>query len=195
MAFPSLTSYYLPALGGSGALGFDLKDLPLLVSQARTILPSDVLIQIPPNLVLRNSNSESDSFEAVDCMNSDGGDDVIRNSRKCSDSDDVQRCSKTKRLTKNEEDNQKMTMESERNDFLISLLDAGARDFGGISPLDEVNPTYSFQKVQQLKSQLELGDYELVQRLPVYERHFYLLNSRVKNVIDNQYSNFYSRSG
>jgi hypothetical protein len=80
-----------------------------------------------------------------------------------------------------------------RNDFLISLLEAGASDLGGISPLDEVNPSYNFQTLDTLKKQLEIGDFDLVQRLPVHERHFSLLSDRVRRVICNEYRDFYTK--
>jgi hypothetical protein len=79
------------------------------------------------------------------------------------------------------------------NDFLISLLEAGASDLGGISPLDEVNPSYDFQEVDTLKAQLKIGDFDLVQRLPVHERHFSLMSDRVRKVIYNEYHDFYRK--
>ena len=117
---------------------------------------------------------------------------MIKNNEICSGVDNAEHKVSMKKSMENE--NMEESVGNMKNEFLISLLDAGARDLGGISPLDEVNPTYSFQKVQLLKSQLQYGDYELVQRLPVYERHYSLLNSRVKKVIDEQYSDFYSIS-
>ena len=86
-------------------------------------------------------------------------------------------------------------IEEDGSKFLLSLLESGARDLGGISPLDEVNPTYKFQKINDLKLQLQNSNYNLVQRLPVYEHHFDFLNDRVKRVIDEKYENFYQKYG
>ncbi|MGD1949156.1 MAG: 7,8-didemethyl-8-hydroxy-5-deazariboflavin synthase subunit CofG [Leptolyngbyaceae cyanobacterium] len=74
---------------------------------ARNILPNDITIQIPPNLV---------------------------------------QSSKT----------------------LIACLEAGARDLGGIGPIDEVNPTYHHQHLSALKALLQSHGYTLSPRLPIY---------------------------
>ena len=91
-------------------------------------------------------------------------------------------------------DNNALSIDSSKGEdsFLLSLIQAGARDLGGISPIDEVNPTYHFQKINYLKKQLQSGDFNLVERLPVYERHYTLLSERVRNVVNNNYSNFYA---
>ncbi|MFN4067155.1 MAG: 7,8-didemethyl-8-hydroxy-5-deazariboflavin synthase subunit CofG [Thermosynechococcus sp.] len=86
---------------------FDLRQLPNVVRLARSLLPSDITIQIPPNLV---TNPE-----------------VFR-----------------------------------------ACLEAGARDLGGIVPLDHVNPDYPHTDVAVLREQLRAWGWELVPRLPVY---------------------------
>ncbi|MFM9157453.1 MAG: 7,8-didemethyl-8-hydroxy-5-deazariboflavin synthase subunit CofG, partial [Dolichospermum sp.] len=45
---------------------------------------------------------------------------------------------------------------------------AGARDLGGITPKDEVNPDYPHLQEQELRNILEPNGWELVPRLPVY---------------------------
>lgn len=86
---------------------FNHRQLPKVVKTARQILPADITIQIPPNLV----------------------------------ADDR---------------------------WLLDCLDAGARDLGGISPKDEVNPDYPHIQELRLKQILEPAGWNLVPRLPVY---------------------------
>ncbi|MBE9065198.1 7,8-didemethyl-8-hydroxy-5-deazariboflavin synthase subunit CofG [Leptolyngbya cf. ectocarpi LEGE 11479] len=80
------------------------------VGLARRILPTDIIIQIPPNLV-------------------------------------------------------------QSSEMLIACLDAGARDLGGIGPLDEVNPTYPHHTLKTLASLLESHSYTLTPRLPLYPQY------------------------
>ncbi|MBE9246426.1 7,8-didemethyl-8-hydroxy-5-deazariboflavin synthase subunit CofG [Microcystis aeruginosa LEGE 00239] len=87
---------------------FDLQKLPDLVRQAREILPPDIVIQIPPNLV-------------PDPL------------------------------------------------FLLDCLASGARDLGGIGPIDEVNPDYLHLHPDKLKEFLAVYGWELKARLPVYQ--------------------------
>ncbi|QEQ01323.1 7,8-didemethyl-8-hydroxy-5-deazariboflavin synthase subunit CofG [Thermosynechococcus sp. CL-1] len=86
---------------------FDLRQLPNVVHWARSLLPEDITIQIPVNLV-----TDLEVF------------------RTC--------------------------------------LEAGARDLGGIVPLDHVNPDYPHTNVAALREQLQAWGWELVPRLPVY---------------------------
>lgn len=88
----------------------DDKTLLKAVRIARQILPSDVAIQIPPNLV-------------------------------------------------------------QSTQMLLACLDAGARDLGGIGPLDEVNPSYPHESLATLAAQLEANGYQLKQRLPIYPQY------------------------
>jgi hypothetical protein len=176
-----------------GAVGFPLRDLPLFIAQARAMLPDDVRIQVPPNLVSpgeadrnqRNSqelkiirNLSSTSGESVKCKQKDvlssGSDSTLHSN-----------------MSVNYDDKDKENKQN-KDSFLLSLIRAGARDLGGISPVDEVNPTYHFQKINDLKAQLQCGDFELMERLPVYERHYSLLSERVRNVVNKNYSNFYA---
>lgn len=89
------------------AAPFNPHQLPQVIAKARQILPADITIQIPPNLV---------------------------------------------------KDQQ----------WLLACIEAGARDLGGISPKDEVNPDYPHIQEHELRQILQPGDWELVPRLPVY---------------------------
>lgn len=95
---------YLPELG------FELEQLPDLIHQARTILPADIMLQIPPNLI--------PSFE-----------------------------------------------------LLLTCLDAGARDLGGLVPYDHVNPAYPHADLTDLKNRLKQAGWELCPRLPIYPQY------------------------
>lgn len=88
-------------------VGFDLQQLPEVVSLARRILPNSITIQIPPNLIALPS-------------------------------------------------------------VLLDCLDAGARDLGGISPIDEVNPDYPHPTAEKLRQILNPAGWHLEMRLPVY---------------------------
>ncbi|HBB32445.1 MAG TPA: 7,8-didemethyl-8-hydroxy-5-deazariboflavin synthase subunit CofG [Cyanobacteria bacterium UBA8803] len=89
---------------------FDLYQLPDLIVKARQILPPEIALQIPPNLI-------PDSH------------------------------------------------------WLLACLEAGARDLGGISPKDEVNPNYPHPKIQKLRQILEPAGWQLLPRLPVYPQY------------------------
>lgn len=91
------------------APAFDPHLLPDVVALAREILPVEITIQIPPNLV-------SDK------------------------------------------------------QWLFACLDAGARDLGGISPKDEVNPDYVYHTTAKLQELLYAAGWTLKPRLPVYSR-------------------------
>ncbi len=56
--------------------------------------------------------------------------------------------------------------------LLLACLAAGARDLGGISPIDEVNPDYPHPTATRLRSVLEPAGWQLVERLPVYPQYF-----------------------
>ena len=162
------------------SLGYDLKKLPQFISHARNILPSNVPIQVPPNLVCKNqtfSVKRENFSENIFHRN-------ISMKESKSQFTDFNR-NETENENKNEND-----MENEST-YLLSLITSGASDLGGISPHDEVNPTYRFQKIENIKSHLQSSGYDLIERLPVYEHHFPNLSERVKKVIDMNYENFY----
>ncbi|BFM39425.1 7,8-didemethyl-8-hydroxy-5-deazariboflavin synthase subunit CofG [Synechocystis sp. LKSZ1] len=89
---------------------FPLAALPDLVARARQILPADITIQIPPNLIT-----------------------------------DLP--------------------------LLLQCLQAGARDLGGLSPMDEVNPSYPHLPLAQLTLYLAQAGWQLQPRLPLYPHH------------------------
>ena len=90
--------------------GFDLQQLPDVVTLARRILPSSITIQVPPNLI---------ALPRV----------------------------------------------------LLDCLEAGARDLGGISPIDEVNPDYPHPTAEKLREILNPAGWNLEARLPVYPQY------------------------
>jgi FO synthase subunit 1 len=124
-----------------------------LFRYARQILPHNVSIQVPPNLVAP----------------------VVKN-----------------RINDDNDNDTDKDINDDDNDFLISLLDAGVTDLGGISLLDEVNPNYDFQKIDKLKSRLHKKGYKLVKRLPVYSRFIPQLSDRVRSVINENYCGTYA---
>ena len=101
---------------------FNPHQLPEVIAKAREILPAEMTIQIPPNLV-KDEN------------------------------------------------------------WLLACIAAGARDLGGISPKDEVNPDYPHLQEQELRRILEPRGWKLVQRLPVYPQFDdWLAGELVQNV-------------
>lgn len=65
-------------------------------------------------------------------------------------------------------------------ELLLACLEAGARDLGGISPHDEVNPDYPHLQTQQLATVLAQQNWQLRQRLPVYEHYDSWLPERLR---------------
>jgi len=59
----------------------------------------------------------------------------------------------------------------ESDQALWACLAAGARDLGGISPIDEVNPDYPHPSQPQLAQRLRRGGWHLVPRLPIYPHY------------------------
>ncbi len=101
---------------------FDPNKLPEVIFKARQILPSDITIQIPPNL-LRD------------------------------------------------------------DEWLLACLEAGARDLGGISPKDEVNPDYPHLQEETLREILQPAGWELVPRLPVYPQFDGCLSGELQKIV------------
>lgn len=108
-----------PETGFLQKTGFLIKDV---VALARDILPPDITLQIPPNLI-------------------------------------------------------------QQPDVLLACLQAGARDLGGIGPIDEVNPDYPHPHLQQLKEILKSAGWQLVPRLPVYPQYDKWLNFRLQAAV------------
>ena len=63
---------------------------------------------------------------------------------------------------------------------LLDCLDAGARDLGGIGPIDEVNPDYVHFDHQKLLNILTKANWELVPRLPIYPQYYHWLSSALQ---------------
>lgn len=59
----------------------------------------------------------------------------------------------------------------EQPEILLACLEAGARDLGGISPIDEVNPDYPHPTAAGLRSILSPAGWQLQERLPVYPQY------------------------
>lgn len=102
--------------------GFNLTELPPLVALARRILPSDITLQIPPNLVYYP-------------------------------------------------------------DLLLSCLEAGANDLGGLGPKDEVNPDYPHPSPEHLQQFLQSYGWHLQPRLPVYPPFDSWLSPRLNSAV------------
>lgn len=103
---------------------FNLHQLPQVVAIARSLLPAEITLQIPPNLVTHP-------------------------------------------------------------EILIECIIAGARDLGGISPHDEVNPDYPHPDAQTLANLLQPQGWELQKRLPVYPQYISGLPAQLKPVVEN----------
>lgn len=66
---------------------------------------------------------------------------------------------------------------------LIAALEAGARDLGGISPHDEVNPDYPHPSPTELADRLSQYGWQLVPRLPIYPQYDDWLPDRLKTAV------------
>ena len=102
---------------------FTADDLANFVSTARQYLPTDITLQIPPNLVTNQS-------------------------------------------------------------YLLAAIANGARDLGGIGPIDEVNPDYHHPKLLGLKKQLQNAGLIMRPRLPVYPRYDPWLDPAPRQAVD-----------
>ncbi|RMF22928.1 MAG: 7,8-didemethyl-8-hydroxy-5-deazariboflavin synthase subunit CofG [Cyanobacteria bacterium J083] len=105
------------------AESFNPYDLPDLIALARKILPPEITIQIPPNLIPEEK-------------------------------------------------------------FLLECLEAGARDLGGISPKDEVNPDYNHPQVTYLANLLKTANWQLKPRLPIYPRYYSWLSEKLRKLVN-----------
>jgi 7,8-didemethyl-8-hydroxy-5-deazariboflavin synthase len=105
------------------APAFNPHQLPEVIAIARSILPADITIQIPPNLL------------------------------------------------------------PEPN-FILKCLAAGARDLGGIVPIDEINPDYTHLDLESLSKILLEAGWQLQPRLPIYPQYYSWLPENLRNNID-----------
>jgi 7,8-didemethyl-8-hydroxy-5-deazariboflavin synthase len=78
-------------------------------------------------------------------------------------------------------------------DLLLACLEADARDLGGISPKDEVNPDYPHLTPQSLKDILEPAGYQLVPRLPVYPQYYNWLSPELQKLVKAKENEFRNR--
>lgn len=70
--------------------------------------------------------------------------------------------------------------------LLLDCLAAGARDLGGISPKDEVNPDYPHPTYDYLKSILEPAGWQLIPRLAVYPQYYSWLSPSLQKACQEQ---------
>jgi FO synthase subunit 1 len=68
--------------------------------------------------------------------------------------------------------------------ILLACLEAGARDLGGISPKDEVNPDYPHPTEESLQEILEPAGWQLQKRLPVYPQYISWLSLNLQQAIE-----------
>lgn len=70
--------------------------------------------------------------------------------------------------------------------LLLDCLEAGARDLGGISPKDEVNPDYLHPTAQLLRKILEPAGWKLVTRLPIYPKYYFWLSQELQQIVNHK---------
>ncbi|MEL6402620.1 MAG: 7,8-didemethyl-8-hydroxy-5-deazariboflavin synthase subunit CofG [Cyanobacteria bacterium J06626_4] len=68
--------------------------------------------------------------------------------------------------------------------YLLAAIANGARDLGGIGPIDEVNPDYHHPKLFELKHQLHNAGLIMRPRLPVYPRYDSWLATAPRQKVD-----------
>ena len=66
---------------------------------------------------------------------------------------------------------------------LLDCLEAGARDLGGIGPIDEVNPDYGHRRRESTETLLKAQSWSLGRRLPVYEKYDDWLSDRLQAAV------------
>jgi len=79
-------------------------------------------------------------------------------------------------------------------DILFACLEAGARDLGGISPRDEVNPDYPHPQHEQLRQTLAAGGWQLRSRLPIYPQYDSWLSEPLQGAVGRWRSHLQSIS-
>ncbi len=67
---------------------------------------------------------------------------------------------------------------------LLDCLASGARDLGGISPIDEVNPDYPHLNTHHLASLLAKDKWEFIPRLPLYPQYYDWLSSQLRTSVE-----------
>lgn len=66
---------------------------------------------------------------------------------------------------------------------LLACLEAGARDLGGISPIDEVNPDYDHPTPESLRDAIAPAGWQLQPRLPIYPQYDCLLPEPMRSLV------------
>jgi FO synthase subunit 1 len=139
-----------------------LQQLPELIAQARAILPQDVTLQVPPNLLAVYSQGCVDTPINAAATGSDsttGAPHTMTNAQ--------------------QQTNRSSTgIPAFSSSLLMACIDAGARDIGGIGPRDEVNASYVFPPISSVTSMLAHAGWALRPRLPLYPRHYEWLQQR-----------------
>ncbi|MEL6383829.1 MAG: 7,8-didemethyl-8-hydroxy-5-deazariboflavin synthase subunit CofG [Cyanobacteria bacterium J06626_18] len=67
--------------------------------------------------------------------------------------------------------------------YVLRAIANGARDFGGLGPVDEVNPDYPHPTAADLKVLLAQSGWELRPRLPIYPQYDTWLPNRLKQAV------------
>ncbi|MBD2054657.1 7,8-didemethyl-8-hydroxy-5-deazariboflavin synthase subunit CofG [Oculatella sp. FACHB-28] len=78
-------------------------------------------------------------------------------------------------------------------DLLIACIEAGARDLGGISPKDEVNPDYPHPRDAALNQTLVEAGWQLLPRLPIYPQYDSWLSAPLQLVVQRWRNSLVSR--
>lgn len=68
---------------------------------------------------------------------------------------------------------------------LLTYLNAGVRDLGGVVPRDEVNPDYHHLLITELKQVLLADNWKLVPRLPIYPQYKKWLSEPLNTLVRN----------
>jgi len=77
--------------------------------------------------------------------------------------------------------------------YVLAAIANGARDLGGLGPIDEVNPDYHHPTPDEVRSLLETAGWHLQPRLPVYPQYDSWLAPTVRPVV-NQWRDRPTRS-
>ena len=77
---------------------------------------------------------------------------------------------------------------------LLDCLEAGARDLGGIGPIDEVNPDYAHLYHQKLVNTLTEANWKLIPRLPIYPLYYPWLSSELRIKVEKWQEKIFQKS-
>ncbi|HEY9888959.1 MAG TPA: hypothetical protein V6D02_11205, partial [Candidatus Obscuribacterales bacterium] len=69
------------------------------------------------------------------------------------------------------------------NDYVLAAIANGARDLGGLGPMDEVNPDYPHPTPRQLQAVLAEAGWQLQPRLPLYPRYDAWLSEPLQAIV------------